>query len=150
MNGYSLIYVALYVFAQPRLGNILYKVIIANHEISLSEPRNFKIFFSYHHTMQDWASTSWLSKLLSSSERLGSNCPEYVPWQSLSTSCRTTLTCSHFKIPQVQSENIIMYQIIHPTPSFDTIVIFIFDVVIFSFDIVKRSNIPHNRQSIGI
>jgi hypothetical protein len=33
-----------------------------------------------------------------------------------------------------------MYQIIHPTPSFDTIVIFILDVI-FIFDNVKKSNI---------
>ena len=54
--------------------------------------------------------------------------------------CHTTLTCSHFK---VQSETLIMYQIIHPTPSLDMVIIFI-------FDIVKRSNIPHYRQSIWI
>jgi hypothetical protein len=33
----------LHVFARPRLGNIFHKV-IANHEISWSEPRNLKIF----------------------------------------------------------------------------------------------------------
>ena len=43
LNGHSRIYFALHVFAQPRLGNIFHKV-IANHEISWSEPRNLKIF----------------------------------------------------------------------------------------------------------
>ena len=43
MNGHSLIYFALHVFAQPRLGSIFHKG-IANHEISWSEPRNLRIF----------------------------------------------------------------------------------------------------------
>ena len=133
MNGYSLIYFVLYVFTQPRLGNILYKVIIfwkgriglANHKMSWSEPRNLKIIFF-----------------------LPCKIKEAIVGKTFTDrACRTILTCcSHFKVPQVQSENLIimiMYQIIHPAPSFDTFVIFI-------FDIVKRSNIPHDNQSTGI
>ena len=47
--------------------------------------------------------------------------------------CHTTLTCSHFKVSQVQSEASIIYQITRPTPSFDMVVIFIFDVRFFYF-----------------
>jgi hypothetical protein len=43
LNGHSLIYFTLHVFAQPRLGNIFHKV-IANQEMSWSEPRNLRIF----------------------------------------------------------------------------------------------------------
>jgi hypothetical protein len=63
---------------------------------------------------------------------------------------RTTLTCSHFKVPQVHSENLIMYQIIHPTPSFDTIVIFIFDVVLGYFKMATcQSSTPPCRPALS-
>jgi hypothetical protein len=58
--------------------------------------------------------------------------------------------CGMFDLLTMSKLILIMYQIIHPTPSFDTIVIFIFDVVNFNFDIFKRSNIPHNCQSIFV
>jgi hypothetical protein len=43
LNGYSLIYFVLYVFAQPRLGNILYKVIILKGENRSCKPQNVMV-----------------------------------------------------------------------------------------------------------
>ena len=125
MNGYSLIYVVLYVFAlKPRLGNILYKVTISKGKIRVwqtmvgtSKLEN-TIFFlpcKSEHPHPD------CGKLSSSSARLRK--------QLSGRRSRTELTCNHFKEPQVQFENLIMYQITHPLHHLTQLSFFIFDIV---------------------
>jgi hypothetical protein len=161
LNGYSFIYFMLYIIAQPRLGNILYKVIISKGlrkvlQTTKFNDRNLETYHltnlpSYHARVNIhipiaenfqylWNTVYprpivqfqyfachreecvfYILKLLKSIFIVIGKIKEAIVVKMFpGGACRTTLTCSHFKVPQVQSETLNMYQIIHPTLSFAT------------------------------